>query len=320
VGSLLAGFLPVKRVLVTGAGGFLGSHCLDVLAGRGWTDIHAVSRKGGGTPGVTWHACDLLNPDMLRQLVRSVKPTHALHLAWCTKPGEYWTSPENLDWVAASIGLLEEFARVGGKRFVAAGSCAEYEWGHGLCSETATTLAPRSPYGVAKHKLQTSLSRLGPTLGISIAWGRLFFPYGPHERPERLVAYVIRSLLAGKPALCTEGNQVRDFVYARDAAEAFGMLLESELVGALNIASGEAVSVKSVVEEVGAQLDRKDLIRLGARTMPATDPALLIADVTRLQNELGWQQRTTLTDGIAATIAYWSHAGSEEDLNARDIG
>lgn len=311
----------MKRILVTGASGFLGPHCLAALAARGWNDIHAVSRTARSAADVTWHACDLLNPGAVSKLMRSARPTHALHLAWCTTPGEYWTSPDNLLWITASIALLEEFARAGGVRFVGAGTCAEYEWSHGsVCSETATPLAPQSPYGAAKHALQLLVSRLGSVLGLSTAWGRIFFPYGPYEHQERLVAYVIRSLLAGAPALCTSGDQIRDFIYAGDVAEAFAVLLESNFNGPVNIASGEPVAVKAVVGEIALQLGKTNLIRFGARTIPATEPAILTADVRRLQTELGWQRRATLSAGITASIAYWANAWHKDRFNGLGVG
>lgn len=297
----------MKRVLVTGASGFLGTHCLAALAARGWTDVHAVSRTPQHAARATWHSCDLFDPRAVEELLRAVRPTHALHLAWCTTPGRYWGSPENLRWLTASVTLLEEFARAGGRRFVAAGSCAEYAWRSGSCSESTTPLAPATPYGAAKHAFQVVLSSFAPTLGISAAWGRIFVPYGPHEHPERLVAYVIRSLLAGTAALCTSGEQRRDFVYGGDVADAFAALLDSELSGPVNIGSGEPVEVRSVITAVGEHIGRPDLVRLGARPLPAGEPDLLAADVSRLRQDLGWRPRTSLRDGIAAAVEYWRH-------------
>lgn len=298
----------MKRVLVTGAGGFLGAHTLAALAARGWSDVHAVSRTPGRSSGatrVTWHACDLFDPAAVGALMRSLKPTHVLHLAWCTTPGEFRTSSENLRWVAAGITLIEEFARAGGRRFVGAGTCAEYEWKEGAYAEESTPLRPQTPYGAAKHALESLVNGFGGQLGISTAWGRIFFPYGPHEHPERLTAYVIRSLLAGEPALCTSGEQRRDFIYASDVADAFTVLLDSGLPGAVNIGSGEPVQVRSVVTEIGAQLGREELIRLGARAHVAGEPELMVADLRLLREGLGWHAKVNLREGIAKSIEYW---------------
>jgi nucleoside-diphosphate-sugar epimerase len=299
----------VRRVLVTGASGFLGAHCLAALAARGWSDVHAVSRSAGCARGVTWHACDLFDAGALASLVQSLRPSHTLHLAWTATPGKYWTSPDNELWAAASMRLLEELARAGARRLVCAGSCAEYSWKYGLCSEKTTPLAPNSPYGKSKHALQMLLSSTGSSLGVSTAWGRVFFPYGPYEHRDRLTSYVIRSLLAGERALCTTGDHRRDFLYAGDVADAFVTLLESDLDGPINIGSGEAIAVKTVVAAIGKCIGRPELIQLGARPLLADEPDLLVADVQRLRDQLGWSPHTTLAQGINESVEFWKRHG-----------
>ena len=299
----------MKRVLVTGARGFLGTHCLQALADRGWNDVHAVSRSAFNGPGATWHVCDLFDPGAVAALVRSVKPTHAIHLAWCTTPSDYWTSRENLRWITASLSLIEEFAHAGGRRLVVVGSCAEYDWNRGRCSEATTPLEPASLYGTAKNALQLLVSRFAPVLGISASWARIFVPYGPYENRDRLVAYVARSLLAGMPALCSSGEQQRDFLFAGDVANALSVLLESEFVGPVNVGSGASIAVKSVIGQIGKYIGRPDLIRLGSRPQAADEPDLLAADVTRLRSELAWRPRIELAQGIAASVEYWKQQG-----------
>jgi len=106
----------MKRVLVTGAAGFVGRQCLPILLARDY-EVHAVSRKGRGpgVPGVVWHKADLLAGGGIN-LIAAVRPTHLLHLAWDVRPGLFWTSPENLAWVESSFGLVDAFARHGGQR------------------------------------------------------------------------------------------------------------------------------------------------------------------------------------------------------------
>src|SRR5204862_6165408 len=100
--------------------------------------------------------------------------------------------------------------------------------------------------------------------GVSTAWGRLFSVYGPHEHPKRLVPSVIRSLLAGEPAACSHGTQIRDYLFAQDAADALITLLESDITGPLNLASGQPIALRDIVQCLGTLLGRPDLIRLGA--------------------------------------------------------
>lgn len=296
----------MKRVLLTGANGFIGRHCLQPLCSRGF-EVHAVDIRVPKESDTTvhWHQVDLTDPKQVLELVSGVQPTHLLHFAWFAEPGEYWISLENTRWVQASLDLLQAFALYGGQRVVMAGTCAEYDWRHGYCSEAVTPLAPTTLYGICKHSLQLMLIAYSERTGLSAAWGRVFFLYGPHERPERLVSSVIRSLLQGEPARCSHGNQIRDFLHVEDVAGAFVALLESKVEGAVNIASGLPVALKEVIAQIAEELGRQSLIRLGAVPMSANEPRLLVADASRLTNEVGWAPGYDLSLGLRQTIDWW---------------
>lgn len=298
----------MRRVLLTGATGFVGRHCPAELLSRGF-EVHAVSSRevpAGDASRVAWHRADLLEPGAARGLVGRLRPTHLLHLAWYAEPGRFWTSTENFRWVQASLELFEAFAAAGGRRVVAAGTCAEYEWGGGgPCVEARTPLRPATLYGACKHGLRVMLEAFAAQERLSAAWGRIFFLYGPHEDPRRLVSSVTRALLEGRPARCTHGRQVRDFLHAADVASAFVALLDSEVEGAVNIASGEAVTLKEVIGTLGELTGRGDLIELGAVPAPAGEPPVLVADVGRLREEAGWAPGRDLRAGLAETVAWW---------------
>ena len=294
----------MKRVLFTGAAGFIGRHAIPVLVDRGF-EVHAVDYSASGaspSPGIHWHVCDLLDPNASRKLVESVKPTHLLHLAWYTTHGKFWTAPENLTWVSASIRLLESFASDQGKRAVYAGTCAEYEWGGETLSEKTTPLIPSTLYGTSKHALQLIFSRACEEFRISSAWGRIFFLYGPGEHPARLVPSAILPLLEGKPAEFTHGRQVRDLLHAEDVARAFVELLDSEVRGPVNIASGEARELREVIDIIAGILGRKDLVRLDARPAPLNEPIRIVANIRRLAEEVRFKPKLSLETGITAVI------------------
>jgi nucleoside-diphosphate-sugar epimerase len=141
--------------------------------------------------------------------------------------------------------------------------------------------------------------------GVSTAWGRLFSVYGPHEHPKRLVPSVTQSLLAGEPALCSHGTQIRDYLFAEDAADALLTLLESDVSGPINLASGQPVALRDIITRIGALLGRPDLIRLGAIPAAPSDKPFVVADTTRTVSALGWRPRHTLESGLLQTIAWW---------------
>src|SRR5688500_9380499 len=106
----------MKRVLLTGASGFIGRQCLAALAGRD-VEIHAASRRPNATgPSIHWHNIDLLEPRAARDLAQAVRATHLLHLAWTAVPGKFWDDPDNERWLQSSVELAHAFAAAGGDR------------------------------------------------------------------------------------------------------------------------------------------------------------------------------------------------------------
>lgn len=291
----------MSRVLLTGATGFIGRQALAALTAAGH-EVHAVARRRGPEASrVVWHEADLLAGC---PLVAQIEPEILVHLAWYAEHRKFWTSLENVRWVEASLGLLREFAAAGGRRAVIAGTCAEYEWSGDSYAETAP-IAPATLYGAAKHGLHVVAGALCKQLGVELAWGRLFFLYGPFESPGRFVPSIVLSLLRGEPAPMTDGTQRRDFLHTADAGAAFAALSDSDLTGAINIGSGVGPSLREVAEAIARHIGRDELLRVGAVPMGASDPPALLADVSRLRDELGWNPKIELSDGLDDVIAWW---------------
>ena len=296
----------MKKVLVTGATGFVGRQSLPLLLAGG-DEVHAVSSKvyAGVHPAVCWHQANLLNSEQVFDLIKRVQPTHLLHFAWSVVPGKFWTSLENFKWVQSSLVLLQEFAKWGGQRVVVAGTCAEYDWRYGYCKEGVTPLSPTTVYGTCKNALREMMDAFIKQTGLSGAWGRIFCLYGPYEHPERLVPLVIRSVIGGERVPCSHGNQIRDYLHVQDVADAFVRLLESDVEGPVNIGSGCPVSLKSIINGITNKLGRQDLIDWGAILVPQDDPRFLVADRSRLSDEVGWHPKQDLVSGLEQTVSWW---------------
>ncbi|MEM1169650.1 MAG: NAD(P)-dependent oxidoreductase [Cyanobacteria bacterium P01_H01_bin.35] len=301
----------MKKVIVTGAKGFIGRHSLKTLIEKGF-EVHAITSSDlpEETYNSIWHQVNLLDTSQIETLMRTVQPTHLLHFAWYAIPGKYWTSEQNFLWVQASIELIRQFRENGGQRVVIAGTCAEYDWKYGYCSELVTPVHPKSPYSVCKRALQEIVNSYSELTGLSSVWGRIFWAYGPHEYPQRLVPFVISSLLQGELANCSHGNQIRDFLYVQDVADAFVAILESEITGPVNIGSGQPMSIKEIVYQIAGTIGKPESICLGAIPASINEPPLLVADVSLLSKNVGWQPQYDLERGLVLTINWWkNHLG-----------
>jgi nucleoside-diphosphate-sugar epimerase len=289
----------------------LGACCLPVLAESGF-DVIAVSSSASGLdrPGARWHCCDLLDPTGSRSLLERERPTHLLHLAWITQPGVFWSSPRNLEWLSAGTLLFDAFYALGGRRAVGLGSCAEYEIPRTRCVEEETPIVPATVYGKAKAAQHLALQAAAQGRG-NYAWARLFSPYGPGEAQDRFIPSVIRGLLRGEPVPCTHGQQVRDFVFVSDVAAACVALLESDLSGAYNVASGEGISLREIADLITRHLGAAGLVRFGARQAPAFDPPRIVGDTAKIRRDIGWRPRVGLEDGLLRSIAAQKQAAHE---------
>jgi nucleoside-diphosphate-sugar epimerase len=299
------------KVLITGAGGFIGSQVARRVLREGHSVI-AVLRPGESSErlsdclgSLSLLHCDLSDGNAVRRLAAETRPEKALHLAWYVEPGKYWHARENLDCVSISLSLAQALAESGCSRFVGAGSCAEYDWDYGRLTEDVTPLRPRSLYGVCKNATRELLEAFCAKAGMSFAWTRFFLLYGPMEAEERLIPYVVRTLLKEGVVKCTRGEQMRDFLYVEDTASAMWAVAKSDLRGAVNVGSGQAIKVRTLVETVARLLERETRLAFGALPADPQDPPLVVADVHRLASAVGWKPSLSLEEGLAKTCNWW---------------
>jgi nucleoside-diphosphate-sugar epimerase len=290
----------VTRVLITGATGFIGRHCLERLLNSG-DEIHAVSRTPpqSAVGRAQWHAADLRDPAAARNLIETVGASHLLHLAWEATPRLYAGSPENLRWLIGGTAMLTAFGEGGGQRFVGAGSSAEYAGGQQVCAEDTSPIRPASIYGKCKAAHWLAAQAAAQHYRFGAVWGRIFLPYGPGDPPGRLIPTVLSALSEGRPVQTTHGRQLRDFIYAPDAADLLVRLLFSQETGAFNIATGRATPVGTVIAYLADRFGGRSLLRVGALEPPSDDPAALVADMAKVQTRLGWSAPTSVEEGLS---------------------
>jgi len=298
------------RILLTGAAGFVGSHVTRALLAASH-EVITLIRPSTDTwriddilPQVTIINGDLADHSALKAALTGKPPDLCLHLAWYAEHGKYWHSPRNLELIGQTLALLQLLASLGCLRFVGTGTCVEYDITQGYLDEATSVLYPASLYAASKLSAYYLTEHLGRQIGVQTAWLRLFYIYGPMESPNRLIPYVINSLLAEHVVETTSGEQVRDYLHITDAASGLCTAALSDVQGAVNIASSEPIAVKQVVQDIAQLIGGQDLLRLGAKAGSPGDPSVIYGNSQRLR-ELGWRPRYTLKEGLVDTIGWW---------------
>jgi len=267
-------------ITLTGATGFVGRQILRTLLERGCS-VRVLVRDPSRLPDIrAGGALEVVQtPDLFAEVTGRLEELlegseTVVHAAWYLEPGAYM-SPLNVACLTGTLNVASAFASVGGKRFVGIGTCAEYDPSAGLMT-TDTPLAPNSLYGACKASAFQVLRSFLSTQDISFAWCRAFYLYGEGEDERRLVPYIRRQLGTGKEVLLSRGDQVRDFLDVKDAAGMITDVALGQQQGAVNICSGEAVTVRQLAERIADEYGRRDLLRFGARPQNVFDPPRVV--------------------------------------------
>ena len=271
----------MARILLTGATGFVGSAAARILKARG-DALRCVIRTGSverlvglGMGDEVVETQDLFAETADWWSEVAAETDMVLHVAWYAEPGKYLTSGKNVDCLAGTLRMAQGVARAGVGRFVGVGTCFEYDLSPGYLTHM-TPLDPTTPYAAAKAAAYLSLREWLPRQGVSFLWARLFYLYGPGEDERRLVSYLHRQLAVGKPVELTRGEQVRDFMDVREAARVLVDELQGARIGAVNISSGQGITVRALAESIADMYGRRDLLHFGTRPENLTDPPLVV--------------------------------------------
>jgi len=297
----------MKRILVTGGSGFIGAPTARILAERGYEVCVVCSRADFELDGAGVYRADLLERSQIDKLIDTVKPDALVHLAWIATPGVYQQSLLNLAWARESLYLLERFVLSGGSRALMVGTCFEYDLAYGHLFESITPEKPGTLYGAAKLSLSTLGRAYAAQTGISLACPRLFYLFGEREAPTRAIPYAILAALRGEPMKCQAPSAVRDYMPEIEMARALCSILESDIRGVVNVASGEGLTMREMFTFIAEQTDRKENLDFAD---VHTDPAVIIGDNRRLRDEVGFVRSESWQEGLIRCIEWWKKAGA----------
>jgi len=239
----------------------------------------------------------------------------AFHLAWSGVTGELRnsTDPAILNMVG-SLRVWEMLSRTGCKAFITVGSQAEYGRHSGVLREDLPA-CPETVYGSTKLSLNILLKQLCAMKSMRLVWMRLISAYGPADDERHMVPRLIRALLKGERPALTQGEQIWDYLYATDVAEALCQAMEQDIAGVFNLGSGTTCVLKDFVTAIRDRIDPS--LPLGFGDIPYRPDQVmhLEADISHLKAATGWAPRVDLTEGIRRTVEwYTSHCETSSSV------
>lgn len=289
------------RVLVTGAGGFIGAHLCRRLLSLG-AQVHGTTRllKADAAPNVRWTVTGLDDEATLTAMLCSIKPDVVFHLAGPT------SGSRNLEMVLPSlhgnlvttVNVLRAVAEAGSARIILAGS---------MEAPKRDEFVVGSPYAAAKQACQLYAQFFGKLRGTAVTVARIFMVYGPGDHAfHRLVPYVMRTLLQGETPRLSSGNRPIDWIYVDDVVE--GLLriaMTPGLVGeAVDLGTGRATTVRSLVERL-VQIAGSEIRPEFGAVPDRPLESVTVADLARTKASLGWEPVTGLDEGLRSTFEYY---------------
>ncbi len=306
------------KLLVTGAGGFVGSAVAREAAAVGH-DVVALVRQGTATTRLpSWIAidrADLGDGNAVFSVLAKHRPDALIHSAW----GGVTNRTEDagvraVQNVNAACMLADAAAAAGVAKLVGVGSQAEYGALAGRVSENQLP-APSSLYGASKLAAMVMMRQLAARVGQSFAWLRLFSTYGPNDNPSWMIPSIVDQMLDGTPPKTTLGTQLWDYLYIDDVARALVAAATSDAAGVFNLGSGKAVTVRFVVEAL------RDLVAPGMKLVFGEIPYKadqiwhLEGDITALKAATGWAPQVDLATGLERTVAWHRQKRSQTNGN-----
>jgi len=305
-----------KRILVTGGAGFLGSHLCEQLLERGH-DVLCVDNYFTGAKDNIVHLLDNPYFEVLRHDITFplyVEVNEIYNLACPASPVHYQFDPVQTTKtsVHGAINMLGLAKRVKAKIFQASTSEVygdpsvhpQTEEYHGNVSTTG----PRACYDEGKRCAETLFFDYYRQHKLNIRVARIFNTYGPRMHPNdgRVVSNFIVQALQGRAiTIFGDGSQTRSFCYVDDLIRGFIGLMDApdSVTGPINLGNPGEFTIKQLAEIVVEMTGSRSKIEY--RPLPQDDPTQRCPDITKAQNQLGWQPTIPLRQGLEKTIAFF---------------
>lgn len=298
----------MNRILLTGAGGFVGARVARQLVEQG-RDVALLLRRSSDTRRIEdlLGRCTIVRGDLadlaaVRVPIEMFRPDATIHIAWEGVKGADRDSQVHLRNVSSSIELYQMTQSLGAGRFVGLGSQAEYGPLPGRISESAPA-RPTHCYGAAKLATALVLERSAAASGRGFAWLRLFSSYGPDDDPTWLLPYLTRTLLTGGKPKVTRAEQVWDYIHVDDVARGVIAAVDSQASGIFNLGSGRALPLRQIIETLRDLIDPALPIGFGEIDYRADQVMHLEADIDALQAATGWAPQVSIEDGLTELVA-----------------
>ena len=224
------------------------------------------------------------------------------HIGWATGRENRGNVQLQADNIRYTLDAVELAARMGAKRFIGAGSQAEYGTPNQILT-ASTEAKPLTPYGIAKLAAG-GLSRIAcEQQGIEHIWVRVLSVYGTHDKPTTLISQLMQHAIADEPMELSGCEQTWDYLYESDAGKAFLETGRSGISGKIYVlGSGVGMRLRSYVDTVTKLVNqnyhRDYQPEFGRKAYGATQPMHLQADISELTNDTGWKPETSFEDGM----------------------
>lgn len=296
----------MKRIIVTGATGCVGSAIVRRALAKGLEVtciVHQGSKRLQNLPQddhVSVVECNL--SDYASMQLLGVYDAF-IHLSWEKTFGASRDDAEvqmrNIQYTLNACHLAE---RCGCQVFVGAGSQAEY----GVQSVDLTPdlpVNPESGYGIAKFAAGKLSAMLCKSLGMRQNWVRILSVYGPNDGENTLISYVIRELKAGRSPELTKCEQMWDYLYADDAADAILAIAEKGKDGKVYpLGSGKGRRLSEYIEDIHYIINPSVEIKYGVKDYYPHQPMHLVAELTDLKKDTRWSPQYSFLDGMKTLI------------------